>query len=91
MTLILASPPTACGGIIVGLVVKHVGGVQKGFSILAGILLTGVVDYYVAGNPLSINKVVALPLVLGCTYLHITAPVSLCVLPHNLPWLIASL
>jgi hypothetical protein len=31
----------AFGGIIVGLVMKHAGGVQKGFAIMGGILLSG--------------------------------------------------
>eukprot|EP00045_Choanoeca_perplexa_P013115 m.146572 g.146572 ORF g.146572 m.146572 type:complete len:332 (-) comp16244_c0_seq7:968-1963(-) len=64
----------SCGGIIVGLVVKHAGGVRKGFSILAGILLTGLIDNVVAGNPLTTAKLLALPLVLVSTYVHITRP-----------------
>lgn len=34
----------ACGGIIVGLVTKHAGGVKKGFSLIAGIALTAFVQ-----------------------------------------------
>ena len=33
----------AGGGIVVGLVTKHAGGVQKGFALIAGILLTGTI------------------------------------------------
>lgn len=33
----------ALGGIIVGLVMKHAGAVQKGFAIMGGIVLTGFV------------------------------------------------
>ena len=47
---------------------------RKGFSILAGILLTGLIDNVVAGNPLTTAKLLALPLVLASTYVHITQP-----------------
>jgi UDP-sugar transporter A1/2/3 len=60
---------------VVGLVVKHAGGVRKGFAILAGILITGLVDVFVAGNLLTWQKLVALPLVLLTTYVHIVYPV----------------
>ncbi|EDQ87371.1 uncharacterized protein MONBRDRAFT_33456 [Monosiga brevicollis MX1] len=64
----------AAGGIVVGLVVKYAGSVRKGFAILAGIVITGLADFLVAGNPLSTAKLVALPLVVVCTYLHMAFP-----------------
>eukprot|EP00730_Choanoeca_flexa_P018352 TRINITY_DN8915_c0_g1_i1.p2 TRINITY_DN8915_c0_g1~~TRINITY_DN8915_c0_g1_i1.p2 ORF type:complete len:333 (+),score=64.76 TRINITY_DN8915_c0_g1_i1:1679-2677(+) len=64
----------AFGGIIVGQVVKHAGGVRKGFSILAGILMTGLFDYAISGRPLTSAKLLALPLVLVSTYVHMTRP-----------------
>lgn len=73
-SLLLRFP--AVGGIIVGLVMKHAGGVRKGFSILAGILLTGYLDVVVAENPLTWPKLVSLPIVLLASYLHIIFPVS---------------
>ena len=61
---------------------KHAGGVRKGFSILAGILLTGYIDVMVAGNPLTVRKMVALPIVLGASYLHIVSPVRMVTVAH---------
>jgi hypothetical protein len=62
---------------------KHAGGVRKGFSILAGILLTGYLDVMVAGNPLTLRKMVALPIVLFASYLHIVSPVGLMVVTQG--------
>ena len=45
----------ACGGIVVGLVVKYAGGIAKGFALIVGIILTGIVSYMVENKPLSSN------------------------------------
>lgn len=60
---------------MVGLVMKYAGGVQKGFAIMAGIVLTGFLDYAVEGRPLSPAKLIALPVVLISTYMHMQYPV----------------
>jgi UDP-sugar transporter A1/2/3 len=59
------------GGIVVGLVMKHAGGVQKGFAIMGGILLSSVFQMQLYGQPLSRGAWIALPLVLASTWIHI--------------------
>lgn len=48
----------AIGGIIVGLVTKYAGSVRKGFALIFGMILTGVVQSIIEGVPLSSAKVV---------------------------------
>lgn len=62
------------GGICVGLVMKHAGGVRKGFSIVTGIILTGVAQYLLYQIPLSSDMLLALPIVIISTLLHIAFP-----------------
>jgi hypothetical protein len=64
------------GGIIVGLVVKYAGGVRKGFGIVAGIIITGLIQYYFYRMPLSDAVLIALPLVVISVILHVRFPVS---------------
>jgi solute carrier family 35 (UDP-sugar transporter), member A1/2/3 len=45
----------ACGGIVVGLVVKYAGGIAKGFALIVGIIITGIVSFLVENKPLSPN------------------------------------
>ena len=40
----------ACGGIVVGLVTKHAGAVRKGFALIFGLVLSGVLQSYFSGN-----------------------------------------
>eukprot|EP00053_Salpingoeca_punica_P016652 m.158225 g.158225 ORF g.158225 m.158225 type:complete len:313 (-) comp17012_c0_seq1:2158-3096(-) len=61
---------SGCGGILVGLVVKYCGGVRKGFSIMLGIILTGVVEWGLYQRALTKELVVALPIVMVSTWLH---------------------
>ena len=49
---------SAIGGIIVGLVTKYAGSVRKGFALIFGMILTGVVQSIVEGVPLSLAKVI---------------------------------
>ena len=80
---------SALGGICVGQVVKHAGGVQRGFSIIGALILTGLVDFFFFDAVLSISRsdsnplidadicsamLVALPLVISATYIHIRFP-----------------
>ncbi|EGD76260.1 hypothetical protein PTSG_00963 [Salpingoeca rosetta] len=67
---------SAVGGIVVGLVVKHAGVVAKGFAILLGIVLTAVLEVLVDGHHINTTKLIALPLVLISTYLHMSFPVK---------------
>ena len=46
----------ACGGIIVGLVTKYAGSVRKGFALIFGILLSGVMQAMVGIDDLGVSK-----------------------------------
>ena len=72
----------ALGGLCVGQVVKYAGGVQRGFCVLLGILLTGLIEILIFAAPFSVAILVSLPLVLLGTYLHIAHPV--CVLSGSM-------
>jgi UDP-sugar transporter A1/2/3 len=58
-------PPlvNACGGVVVGMVIKYAGGVRKGFATTVGILLTGVFDYIWTSKQIKKEIIFALPLV----------------------------
>ena len=65
---------SSCGGVLVGLVIANAGGVRKGFSIIGGILLTGIAQFFLYNAPLSNEMVMALPIVLISTFFHIKFP-----------------
>ncbi|CAI7868638.1 unnamed protein product [Closterium sp. NIES-54] len=60
----------AIGGILVGLVTKYAGGVKKGFTVIAGLLVTATVQYALDGTPPSLYVWMALPLTVLSTYLY---------------------
>ena len=64
----------AFGGIIVGLVTKYAGGVRKGFALIAGMVLTGFVQWSIEGKELQINSWIAVGLVSLSIYLHSAYP-----------------
>lgn len=66
----------ASGGLCVGMVTKHAGAVRKAFSILAGIILTGVVEYMLGEKPLPQSVIIALPIAITSMWMHISYPVS---------------
>ncbi|CAK8578802.1 unnamed protein product [Lathyrus sativus] len=53
----------ALGGILVGLVTSHAGGVRKGFVIVSALLVTALLQFIFEGKPPSLYCLVALPLV----------------------------
>uniref|UniRef100_A0A2P2QZ08 CMP-sialic acid transporter 5-like n=1 Tax=Rhizophora mucronata TaxID=61149 RepID=A0A2P2QZ08_RHIMU len=55
----------ALGGILVGLVTSHAGGVRKGFVIVSALLVTALLQFIFEGKPPSLYCLVALPLVVG--------------------------
>jgi len=61
---------SAVGGIIVGLVTKYAGGVTKGFALIAGIIVTGVVEFIVDGTPLGEKHFFAAGLVSISIWIH---------------------
>ena len=64
----------AIGGILVGLVTKHSGGVRKGFALIGGIVLTTVAQSFVEGIPLTRQHYAAAALVAIATWLHSSFP-----------------
>jgi len=69
LTLIPVST-NAAGGVIVGLVTKYAGGVTKGFALIAGIVITGLVQWVVENKPLGPKDWIAVLLVSVSIYLH---------------------
>jgi UDP-sugar transporter A1/2/3 len=62
----------AVGGIVVGLVTKYAGAVTKGFALIVGIIVTGVVEalFLEDGTPIGLKHFVAAALVSLSIYLH---------------------
>lgn len=65
---------SALGGIFVGQITKRLGGVAKGFAIVGGLVLTGILQSLVTGEGLEAKHAVALLLVVSCTYAHASFP-----------------
>ncbi|KAG9451529.1 hypothetical protein H6P81_011494 [Aristolochia fimbriata] len=55
----------AVGGILVGLVTAHAGGVRKGFVIVSALLVTALLQFIFDGKPPSVYCLLALPLVVS--------------------------
>ncbi|KAK9233637.1 hypothetical protein WN943_023888 [Citrus x changshan-huyou] len=53
------------GGILVGLVTSHAGGVRKGFVIVSALLVTAMLQFIFEGKPPSLYCLIALPLVVS--------------------------
>ncbi|GBG84940.1 hypothetical protein CBR_g39403 [Chara braunii] len=64
----------AFGGIMVGVVTKHVGGVKKGFAIVSALIVTGIGQVLIDGHLPSPYVWVSLPLVVGSTLIHTRYP-----------------
>ncbi|KAH0923061.1 hypothetical protein HID58_023079 [Brassica napus] len=60
----------ALGGILVGLVTSHAGGVRKGFVIVSALLVTALLQFAFEGKPPSSYCLVALPLVISSISLY---------------------
>ena len=65
---------SALGGIFVGQVTKHLGGIAKGFAIVAGLVFTGVAQSIQRGSPLETRHLAGLALVVSCTWAHAAFP-----------------
>lgn len=64
----------AVGGIVVGLVTKYAGSVRKGFALIFGMILTGVVQSIKDGLPLSPSHIVGGCLAACSLWMHSTNP-----------------
>ncbi|KAG0471192.1 hypothetical protein HPP92_015738 [Vanilla planifolia] len=60
----------AVGGILVGLVTAHAGGVRKGFVIVSALLVTALLQFVFDSKPPSVFCLVALPLVMSSIYVY---------------------
>lgn len=65
---------SALGGICVGQVTKHLGGIAKGFAIVGGLVLTGIAQGMQSEAGLEMKHLVALVLVVSATWVHNTFP-----------------
>mgnify|MGYP000489416975 CR=1 FL=1 len=64
----------AFGGIWIGQILKYADAVSKGFALIAGIIVTGLVKWFFQGEPLEQKTWVALVLVACSIYLHTSYP-----------------
>lgn len=55
----------ALGGILVGHITKRLGGIRKGFAVVCGLIITGLLQTIDSGRPLSAELVIALLLVVS--------------------------
>uniref|UniRef100_A0A5B6YSD4 Putative CMP-sialic acid transporter 5-like n=1 Tax=Davidia involucrata TaxID=16924 RepID=A0A5B6YSD4_DAVIN len=60
----------AVGGILVGLVTSHAGGVRKGFVIVSALLVTALLQFIFEGKSPSLYCLLALPLVISSISIH---------------------
>lgn len=64
----------SAGGITVGLVTKYAGSVRKGFALIFGMLLSGLVQAWSRGGGLGIEQMIGLVLASASLYLHTRHP-----------------
>ena len=58
-----------------GLVTKHAGGVVKGFALIVGIAITGLMQWWLVGKALSQQDLFAFALVSLSIYIHSSFPI----------------
>ena len=73
-TLYIHLGTNAIGGIFVGQVIKYAGGLRKSFSVIAGMIITGVAEWFVYDKALSARMYICLPLAVVSMYLYATNP-----------------
>jgi UDP-sugar transporter A1/2/3 len=64
----------ACGGLLTAFVHKHAGSVTKGFALILGLVLTGVIQAVLDKKTLSRDQMMGTGLVLLSSWLHFTNP-----------------
>lgn len=64
----------ACGGLVVGMVMKYAGGIMKGFSLIVGIIITALAQAFVDGTSLGMKEMAGVLLVSVSIYLHSSFP-----------------
>jgi UDP-sugar transporter A1/2/3 len=64
----------ACGGLLTAFVHKHAGSVTKGFALILGLVLTGIMQAVLDKKTLSRDQMMGTGLVLLSSWLHFTNP-----------------
>mmetsp|Transcript_24263 Transcript_24263/g.67202 ORF Transcript_24263/g.67202 Transcript_24263/m.67202 type:complete len:332 (+) Transcript_24263:107-1102(+) len=62
------------GGIVVGLVTKYAGSVRKGFALIFGMFLSGVVQAFITAEGVSVEQIVGGVLSASSLWMHATNP-----------------
>ncbi|KAF4699240.1 hypothetical protein FOZ63_000732 [Perkinsus olseni] len=73
-TMLIPIFTAAMGGIFVGQVTKYAGSVQKGFSIIAGIIFTAFLRSVILSKPLTMELILSAPLTAVATYMYAKYP-----------------
>ncbi|KAF4676703.1 hypothetical protein FOL47_005420 [Perkinsus chesapeaki] len=73
-TMLIPIFTAAMGGIFVGQVTKYAGSVQKGFSIIAGIIFTAFLRSVFLHKPLTTELILSAPLTAVATYMYAKYP-----------------
>jgi UDP-sugar transporter A1/2/3 len=67
----------ASGGIVVGLVTKHAGAVRKGFALIFGLILSGILqNYFLSDEGLSSEQIIGGLIASVSLWMHSTFPPS---------------
>ena len=64
----------AIGGVLVGEITKRVGSIAKGFAVVCGLVLTGVLQSVAEGRALPPSRVACLFVIVASTVAHTTHP-----------------
>lgn len=64
----------ALGGILTALVHKYAGATRKGFALILGLVMTGVMQSVIERERLSFDEIMAMVLVVFSSYLHLAFP-----------------
>lgn len=64
----------ALGGVLTALVHKHAGATRKGFALILGLVMTGVMQSVIERERLSTDELMAMVLVILSSYLHLSFP-----------------
>jgi solute carrier family 35 (UDP-sugar transporter), member A1/2/3 len=66
----------AGGGLLVGIVTKYAGSVQKGFALIFGVLLSGMFQKWLSREPVTKHQVLGGILACVSTWMHVSFPTS---------------
>ena len=64
----------ALGGVLTALVHKYAGATRKGFALILGLVMTGVMQSVIERERLSLDELLAMVLVIFSSYLHMSYP-----------------